>query len=483
MPSLPAESFITTLALIGVVIGIAALFSGAVERVRAPEVVVFLLLGLALGSHGLGLVHLPLESTVLAAIATLALVLVLFIDAVAVDTAELRAHRRLALLVLGPGTVLTAAIVGVAAWLLLGLPPAAAAILGAALASTDPVLMRSLLRRGEVVGAARQALRIESGLNDAVLLPVVLVAMLLLGGRPADAGWGRLAIDLFLLGPGAGVVVGFVGVAALDQVRRRVGVRRDYESLYAIGLALTAYAAAEAVHGSGFLAAFAAGLTIAVFDAELCDCFLDFGQAAAEVFLLFTFVALGSSAIWVGLDALSWRAVAFTAIALVARSAVLALALARAPLDARSRRLIVWFGPRGLSTLLLVLLPVFAGLPGAADLFAYAALVVLASLVVHGGGLMLVRGTPAAPAATPTPAPAAPAGPRPAVPERITLDELRRLQQAGEPVHVLDVRTERSYRDSEAQAAGALRVPPDDAVRRAAELALPRHDWLVAYCA
>jgi NhaP-type Na+/H+ or K+/H+ antiporter len=383
--------------------------------------------------------------------------------------------------VLGPGTLLTAVLIAAAAWALLGLAPGPAAILGAALASTDPVMMRGLLRGGDVPVAARQVLSLESGLNDLVLLPVVLAAMALMreGGETGGGGWGRAALDLFVVGPGAGIAVGFVGVTVLERVRRWVGVRRDYESLYALGIAFTAYAAAEAAHGSGFLAAFAAGLTIAASDAELCDCFLDFGQAAAEMFLLFTFVAFGSSLIWTGLTGLTWGGVAFAVVALGVRSAVLAVALTGRGLDTRSRRLIVWFGPRGLSTLLLVLLPVFAGLPGADRLFAPAALVVLLSVVVHGGALMLGRKR----GAERGPQPAEPAAEPVARRERITLTELKELQARGERVVLVDARKDRAWNDSDQKAKGAIRLPPDAAARRAAELALLRHDWLVAYCA
>lgn len=498
MPFQPllAESFASTLALVGVVVMVAALLSGVVDRWRVPQVAVFLLLGLVLGSNGLGLISFRLESPILQTIATIALVLVLFTDAVSVDVAAMRAYRRLASLVLGPGTVLTAALIALAAWALLGLAPALAVILGAALASTDPVMMRGLLRGADVPGAARQALGLESGLNDIVLLPVVLVAMAFLSPLASGRPLGRMALELFVLGPGAGVVLGFLGVAALDQVRRKLTVRSDYESLYALGVAFTAYAAAEAVHGSGFLAAFTAGVTIAVFDAELCDCFLDFGQAAAEMFLLLTFVALGSSLIWSGLSGVTWAGLVFAAVALCARPAVLLVALRGQPLDARSRRLIVWFGPRGLSSLLLVLLPVFAGLPGAAGLFPPAALVVLLSVVIHGGAQMVIgkgeegRGKGRAPpSSAPRPEVAPPPDPAPAIApvvdaERITLDDMRRLQAAGARVRLLDVRTERSYNETETRARGAIRLAPEGNVAvRAAELALPRHDWLVAYCA
>jgi len=140
------ESFTALLALVGIVIIISSLLSGAVERTGLPLVAIFLLVGAALGPSGFGVVELTLESPGLQVIATLGLVLVLFSDAIGVDIGEVRQQRRLAALVLGPGTLLPAALITLAAWLLLGLSLPAAAILGAALASTDPVLLRSLMR-------------------------------------------------------------------------------------------------------------------------------------------------------------------------------------------------------------------------------------------------------------------------------------------------------------------------------------------------
>ncbi|HEX9705933.1 MAG TPA: cation:proton antiporter [Gemmatimonadales bacterium] len=472
--------FIVTIALIGAVIMVGALLSGVAERTGLPRVAVLLAMGAALGPWGLGLVTLELSDPFFRAVAILSLVLVLFTDAVSVSVAEIRRNGRLAFLIVGPGTLVSAALIAVAGWGLLGLAPGSAAMLGAALASTDPVLVHDLLRRRDVPPTARLALRLESGLNDGTLLPIVLVTMAIMVPPPqtgAAVAWGRLAFDLAVLGPGAGVLVGFLGVALLDLVRRRVGMRREYESLYAFGVALTAFAAAEAMHGSGFLAAFAAGLTIAAVDAELCDCFLDYGQATAEMFLLFTFVALGSGPIWGGFAVLDLRVLGFMVGALLVRPAVLRLAIGRAGLDPESRRLIVWFGPRGLSSLLLILLPVFAGVPGAERLFAICSFVVLVSLLVYGSAQMLGawRGRPTGPA------PASPPDDR--VEERITFAELTRLEQAGEPVVLLDVRKQADWDESDVKARGAARVPPDAARERAAELALPRNAWLVAYCA
>jgi sodium/hydrogen antiporter len=527
-PAMPHESFTALLALVGIVIILSSLMSGAVERSGLPQVSIFLLLGAALGPAGLGLVDLSLESPSLQVIATLGLVLVLFTDAIGVDIGEIRQQRRLAALILGPGTLLPAALTALAAWLLLGLHPAAAAILGAALASTDPVLLRTLTRNPTLPPSARLALRLESGMNDVILLPIVVLCMLVLrasGAAPAEE-LGRRAVGLFLLGPMLGVFSGWVAITLLDQVRRRVGVRRDYESLYALGVAFTAFAAAEAVGGSGFLAAFAAGLVIAALDVELCDCFLDYGEASAEMFLLLTFVAFGAGLIWTGVSlAGDWHVLVFAAVALGVRTAVLVPVLARAGIEPGSCRLIALAGPRGLSSLLLVLLPVFAGVPGAERLFTITCLVVLLSVVVPGGGIALyLRRHGGAAAAAPTPASsatprpsladtAAHPTPRPSladtaahptarvaprassprqaaatdggdgVPERITIQEFRDLHRSGEPVIVGDVRTERSYRDDPNIGIGAIRLPPDDAVRLARERRLDPNATLVLYCA
>jgi sodium/hydrogen antiporter len=481
--------FAAVLAMIGIVIIVSSLLSGAVERSGLPEVAIFLLVGAVLGPSGLGLVELALDSPTLRVIATLALVLVLFTDAIGADIGEIRQQRRLAALILGPGTLVPAALVAVAAWLLLDLSPAMAAILGAALASTDPVLLRTLIRHPDLPPSARLGLRLESGMNDVILLPVVVLAMLALyGGAGAEAnGVARRVMGLFLLGPVLGALTGYVAITLLDQVRRRVGVRRDYESLYALGVAFTAFAAAEAVGGSGFLAAFAAGLVIAWLDVELCDCFLDYGEASAEMFLLLSFVAFGTGLIWTGVSvAGDWRVLLFAVLALSIRTAVLLPVLARSGIDRRSRRLIALFGPRGLSSLLLVLLPVFAGIPGAERLFVVTCLVVLLSVIVHGGGIALYLrrdGRAGAPAAVPVAHTAPAVQPEPSTPERITMDELLGLQRSGAPVILADVRTERSYRDDPNMAAGAIRLPPDDAVRLARERRLDQHATLVLYCA
>ena len=462
-----------TFALVGMVIIIAALLSGAIDKSRIPQVAVFILIGAILGPAGLGLLDVNLDSALLRVVAVLSLVLVLFTDAVSLSIREIKTHAKLAVMILGPGTILIAFVVGVVAWLLLDLSLPLAFLLGAVLASTDPVMLRGFIRNPDLPELAKQALRLESGLNDVVLLPIVLICMAFLktdGVSSSDLV--QLAIHLFLLGPGAGIVVALFAIGVLELMRKKVGIRRDYESLYSLGVAFVAYAAAEAVHGSGFLAAFTAGMVIVFLDVELCDCFLEYGQTTAEMALLFAFVLFGTSLIWQGFTALNIEVVLFAIGVILIRPVVLFATLWGLGLDGRSKLLISWFGPRGLSTLLLILLPIFAGTPGVKELFPVCCLVVLLSVVLHGGTQMFVgrlRDTQSG----------SDAETKDEV--IITVDQMLDLKKRGENVIVLDVRQERALDGLIAK--DAVRISPDHAVEEVTAKGFAREAWLIAFCA
>ncbi|HET6646639.1 MAG TPA: cation:proton antiporter, partial [Pyrinomonadaceae bacterium] len=264
----------------------------------------------------------------------------------------------------------------------------------------------------------------------------------------------------------------------------------------------------------------------------LCDCFLEYGGVTAEMLLLFTFVLFGSSLIWSGLTVISGATLLFAALIVLIRPPVYLLSLYRSNVDKRGRLLIAWFGPRGLSSLLLIALPAFAGIPGTERMVAICCLVVLISVVLHGGSPMLLARaarrraleesrTPdvarnfGAPTSNPSITAEAVKGDQELVriqpvvissearidpltankqpsgdehdeegsSERISIEQVRHLQESGEPVLILDVRTERSLSTSDSQIKGAVRLIPEHVVEQAGELNLPKDAWLIAYCA
>jgi NhaP-type Na+/H+ or K+/H+ antiporter len=211
--------------------------------------------------------------------------------------------------------------------------------------------------------------------------------------------------------------------------------------------------------------------------------------------LLFTFVIFGSSLIWTWFGGLNLRTVLFAAFAVLIRVPVYLISLIGSNVDRRSRMVIAWYGPSGLSSLLLVLLPVFAGVPGSDVLFRISALIVLISIVLHGASPPLLaryckvkHKEPTVPEPTelrPLPVVETPVSEstQPVGTQSISLEELAQLQKAGEPVIILDVRTERSRETSDYQAQGSVRVVPENVVAQANKLNLRKDAWLIAYCA
>jgi NhaP-type Na+/H+ or K+/H+ antiporter len=165
----------TAFAVIAGVLVVSALAAGLVERAPLSFPMLFLGLGFLIGDRGLELVSIGLDSDVLEVVAVVALALVLFLDAVNLELTELRRDWLAPFLALGPDTLLVAGLLAGAGMLLLDLPVVLAALLGTILASTDPVVLRDVLRDSRIPRSVRRTLSVEAGTNDIVVLPNLLV--------------------------------------------------------------------------------------------------------------------------------------------------------------------------------------------------------------------------------------------------------------------------------------------------------------------
>ena len=276
--------FVLVFGVIAVILTVAALASGLVERSPLSFPLMFLGPGFLLSSHGFEAIEIEPDAAVLEVVATLTLALVLFLDASKLQVDELGRRWVVPALILGPGTGLIILAGALPLVYLLDFGWSLAFIGGAVLASTDPVVLRELVRDERIPQSVRQILRIEAGMNDIVVLPVILVLIAVATHQSSGpTGWGVFMVKLLILGP-------------------------------AIVPALVL-----------------AGLVI-----------------------------------------------------FVIRPSVLAGVLARARMSWRAHAFVGWFGPRGLNSLLLALLVVHAGVPGAELLQATVGVVVLASVAIHG---------------------------------------------------------------------------------------------------
>jgi NhaP-type Na+/H+ or K+/H+ antiporter len=383
-------------------------------------------------------------------------------------------------------------LIGLAAVVVLDLPWELALLTRTILASTDAVLLRDVIRDPRLPLSVRHTLSVEAGTNDLIVLPLTLFLAALAADAGRTAGdWVGFALDLLVLGPLAGVGVALVAIKALAWLRRRQIIRRDYESLYSIGVAFVAYSAAQLLGGSGFVAAFAAGLTVALLDLELCDCFLEYGETTAEVAMLLTFVFLGATLVESALDALGPATLLFAFLALVvARPLAFLVVLARSEASWDARLLLAWFGPRGLNSLLLLILAVAEGVPQANRLFEAVAVVVLASIVLHGttatplaawyGREVATHDLPEETMADAGLLLHAGGSSKGEIP-RMRVEELRQRIESDAPPTILDVRRQTGFKSDTRRIPGARRMAVDEIPFRIGEL--PRGRPVVLYCA
>ena len=474
--------------LIALVLLVSALASGLIERAPLSFPMIFLGLGLLLGGNGLGVLHLDAHDPLIETVAIVSLSLVLFLDAVNLQIDELRSDWYVPALALGPGTLLIIAGVALASALLAGTTPLQSLLLGAILASTDPVVLRDIVRDERIPRSVRRALGIEAGMNDIVVLPIVLILIALLqeplGGALA---WIIFLAKLLLLSPAVGMLVGGGGAWLMGKADARWGIRREYQALYGIGLVLAAYAAGQMVQGDGFLAAYFGGLAVTLFNVSLCECFLEYGEVTAEMAMLLAFVLFGAvlSTLLVTVPILPALALAVIVIGLV-RPLGLGLVLRRARMSNTARGFIGWFGPRGLSSLLLALLAVQAGVAGAEYLMALTGAVVLVSVVLHGASatpLSAWYGRRVAQQTLEEEREGSVIGlfrESPGQAPRINPPDLAALLAGDAPPTVLDVRSRSQYDQSDAQIPGSVRVLADDVAEWAADE--DRARAIVAYC-
>ncbi len=464
--------FLIAFGIVAVVLTVASLVSGLVERAPISFPILFLGLGFLVGEKGLGVLEMGPHDETLEIVATLTLALVLFLDAVRLNVRDLGRRWLVPFLILGPGTALIIVLGAVPLALMLGFGWILAFIGGAVLASTDPVILRDVIRDRRIPQSVRQVLKIEAGMNDLVVLPVILVLIAVsLNEVGGTLGWLDFMARLLLLGPAIGFAIGGLGSWLMSRVEKSVGARREYQALYGVGLVLAAYTAATAAGGDGFLGAFAAGAAVVLLNQTLCDCFLDYGEVTSEMAMLLAFVLFGS--MLSGILSMADLGLSLALAALVIfgiRPLVLGAVLSTARMSWGARGFISWFGPRGLNSLLLALIAVAAGVPGAEVLMATVGIVVLASAAIHGASTTPVAlwyerrvSRETLEEERETTAAGLFAHEEDTV-HRIGPGELKQRMDEGKPTVVLDVRSRSGYEADPSHIPGSVRVLPDEAL-------------------
>lgn len=377
---------------------LAVLLSSLAHRTILSTAALFLVAGFVLGDGVLGVISLTAADPLVATLSELALFAVLFTDGMRVGWQDLRSAWRLPGRALGWGLPLTLVITAVGAHYLLGLGWIESLLVGAILAPTDPVFAAALVGNEKVPPRLRQLLNVESGVNDGLALPFVLVFLAIAAGSH-DLHLGELALELGL-GVLIGVAVPWLAIK-LEQTRW-FAASTQYEPLNALAIGLLVLAIGKATHGNLFLAAFSAGITVATFGPRQRESFEHFGELIAEVFKLAALLVFGAL-ITPSLLAVGWQGWLFALGALaLARPIAIWVSFLRAGLSLREQAAVAWFGPKGFASVVYGLLVLASGITAAPQVFQIVAVTIVTSILLHSSTDIVVarwfddeRGLPA----------------------------------------------------------------------------------------
>lgn len=378
----------TALVLTLLVLGYAVV-SALVNRWYVAPALIFIAMGMLLGPSGLHVIDASPEAGSFTVLAQLALTVILFNQAARLDvrTVVRRGHVTFRLLVVGiPLTLGLGALT--AAVLLPVLPWWEAVCLAAIVAPTEVALIDALLDDERIPERVRHALSVESGFYDGFALAALLAAVALASAsndaHPGRWAWFAFRTEVVSLVAGAGI--GLVGGWAIAASWKRGWMSDTWAQLATVAVALLCFEAGEALHGSGFVAAFAGGLVSAMVARRYSEQVpTQVSDAAGQLLELLVFALFGAFAVKEGWQYASWRVVVFAVLAVFGvRMLAVLLALIRSDLPAYSRVFIGWFGPRGIGTVVLGLIVLERGEISETDVIVQVVVVaVTVSLLVH----------------------------------------------------------------------------------------------------
>jgi NhaP-type Na+/H+ or K+/H+ antiporter len=378
------------LAILALFVFLYSMLSGGLERTVFSGALVFTAFGLALGPLGLGILHLSVDKEGISTLAELTLALVLFTDASNANLAVLKQSFQIPQRLLLIGLPLTI-LLGFGAGVLVfdGLTLLEIAILATMLAPTDAALGKAVVTNESVPPNIREGLNVESGLNDGICVPIILVFLALASATDTEGSTSALAVKLVAEEIGIGVGVGagltIVGVWLLKQFAGRGWVTETWRQLPVPALAVACFAIAQWLGGSGFIACFCGGLLFGALAKDHKAGLLLAAEGTGDTLALITWVVFGAVVVGHSLGSFSWEVMLYALLSLtLARMLPVFLVLAGMKLRSDEKLFMGWFGPRGLASIVFAVMVLKADLAGGGTIVITVVCTILFSIILHG---------------------------------------------------------------------------------------------------
>ena len=361
------------------------------ERLPFTAPMAFVVVGILAGPMGLGWVELTLDDTLIRLLAEVTLVSILFVEASTLDLKRLIAERelpvRLLLLEL-PLTMLLGTLAGAPLFPEMGWW--SLALLAFILSPTDAALGQVVVTSPRVPPPVRRAIAVESGVNDGLVLPPILIciaAILAVSDERAGVDyWLEFTFAQLVFGPLVGAAVGLAGGWLVDYCAQKRYMNATFQRLSAICLAVIAWALAEEVHGNGYIAAFVGGLLLGIRTHAVRERVQEYAEAEGQQLTLFVFLIFGLVMVPQAAPYWSWQGLLYAVLMLsLLRMLPVVLSLSGTGLSGKDKYFIAWFGPRGIASVLYLEMVILdLGVEGHETLLSVVVLTVLLSVFAHG---------------------------------------------------------------------------------------------------
>ena len=364
--------------------------AGRFERSIISGPMVFVVVGFLLGPSVLNWLGNDLDGLGIRVFADITLAIVLFCDASNSNLSVLKKHLNIPtrMLLYGlPGAILLGFVVGYVLFPNLSVFEIAA--LATMLAATDAALGKAVVSSPIVPAHLREGLNIESGLNDGICVPILFVFLALAAGSVAEGEVSQLAIHFLVEELGIGLLVGistsYIGASLIKACHKKGWITDVWSQNIVLSLALSCFALAQELGGSGYIAAFTGGLLFGYLLKEHKHQLLLPTEGIGEIMALLTWLLFGALVIGNAFQAFTWTMLLYALLSLtVVRMLPIFLSLGRHGGNVPSRLFLGWFGPRGLASIVFVIIMLDKGLPGGDFMAMTVICTVFISLIVHG---------------------------------------------------------------------------------------------------
>lgn len=367
------------------------LFSKKAENSIITAPMVFLIIGLLVSFFDMELLREGPKAKFVKPLMEFTLLLVLFIDGSTIDLKSLRQDRGLPIRLLGIGlplTMLAGAIIAI--YMFPDVRPLTLILMAFILAPTDAALGQAVVTGEQVPRRIRQTINVESGLNDGIGLPPILVCIALLSGSAGEGFdgqyWLAFVAKQFVFGPLIGGAVGWAGGKLVEWAFKKGMMATVYQMLASVCIAVLSFSIAEYLGGNGFIAAYIAGMLLGVHNVHLRERMKEFGEAGSQIMILFIFLLVGMILVPISYQLWDWSTLVYAILSLtVIRMVPVAISLYKSGLDMKTVWFIGWFGPRGIASVLYSLMAIIAlGTEGYERMVSIITLTVLLSIFLHG---------------------------------------------------------------------------------------------------